>query len=50
MRALRDAPSCLHVTNLAANVISRAKLSCDQILHRIMGDKVIITLIPHYTP
>ena len=49
-RALHDALSCLHVTNLAANVISQAKLSRDQILHRIMEDKVIITLIPHYTP
>ena len=33
-----NAPACQHVTNIAAKVISRAKLSCDQIPDEIMGD------------
>ena len=37
-----NAPACQHVTNIAAKVISRAKLSCDQIPDEIMGDKIII--------
>ena len=35
-----------HLTKLAAKVISRAKLSCDQIPHEIRGDKLGGTDLP----
>ena len=36
-----NAPTCPHVTNFAANVISCTKFSCGQIPHGIMGDKIL---------
>ena len=35
-----NVPACPHVTNLVAIVILHAKLSCDQISHGIMGNKI----------